>query len=38
VYRRALEELARHLRRNAHRRHSGREQAQPLNEDALEGG
>ncbi|MGQ0752224.1 MAG: RNA pyrophosphohydrolase [Betaproteobacteria bacterium] len=38
VYRRALEELARHLRRNSHRRYSSRSPGEPLHANALEGG
>ena len=38
VYRKALEELARHLRRNSHRRYSSRSHDEPLHVNALEGG
>jgi putative (di)nucleoside polyphosphate hydrolase len=38
VYRKALEELARHLQRNSYRRHGPREPSVPLSADALERG
>ena len=37
-YEQALEELARHLRRNSHRRYNHRAQDEPLHVNALEGG